>query len=175
MSRVRQRLLAEDFAFRFRRHLDAPVPVVWQAWTECDRLLRWWGPRGYPVSRGNLDLRVGGRFHYGLQLPDGGLMWGRWDLEHIEPGRRLDFIGMFSNEHGEGPIRHPWEPEWPLRLLTRVEFVSDGAGCCIDLAWIPVDATAPELDRFERGHGECHTGWTGTLDQLDHYLQETEQ
>lgn len=175
MSAGHHRVLADDVAFRLQRRFAAAVPVVWRAWTESDRLLRWWGPKGFPVRHADLTLRVGGHFHYSLQQPDGGLMWGRWDLEHIEPGRRLDFMGMFSDEYGDGPTRHPWEPDWPLRLHTRIEFAPEGGGCRLNLAWIPVDATATELDRFERGHGECHIGWTGTLDQLDEYLKETEQ
>lgn len=28
------------------RMFDAPRELVWRAWTEPERLMRWWGPKG---------------------------------------------------------------------------------------------------------------------------------
>ena len=29
------------------RTFDAPRETVWRAWTEVERLARWWGPKGF--------------------------------------------------------------------------------------------------------------------------------
>jgi len=46
------------------RVYDAPRQLVWRAWTEPERLARWWGPRGWstPVESVTLDARPGGAF-----------------------------------------------------------------------------------------------------------------
>ena len=45
------------------RVIDAPRDVVWKAWTEVERLARWWGPKGFAMLSTKLDLRPGGMFH----------------------------------------------------------------------------------------------------------------
>jgi uncharacterized protein YndB with AHSA1/START domain len=46
------------------RVYDAPREQVWKAWTEPERIARWWGKRGWstPPSSVTLDLRPGGAF-----------------------------------------------------------------------------------------------------------------
>ena len=46
------------------RILHAPREQVWKAWTEPERLARWWGKRGWNavLSTITLDVRPGGRF-----------------------------------------------------------------------------------------------------------------
>lgn len=175
MNENATRTLARDAAFVLTRTLPAAPEAVWWAWTESDRLIHWWGPKGMPPCSCDLDLRPGGRFHYGLKMPDGSVMWGRWDIERIEPGRRLTFVSIFSDEDGGGPTRHPWEPDWPLWTWTEISFEAVDDGTRLGVTWIPVDAEPAEVRRFVKGHEECRGGWTGTLDQLEHYLTRKEQ
>jgi uncharacterized protein YndB with AHSA1/START domain len=46
------------------RMYDAPREQVWKAWTEPDRIARWWGKRGWSTPRSSvtLDVRPGGVF-----------------------------------------------------------------------------------------------------------------
>ena len=46
------------------RVFDAPRELVWKAWTEPERLARWWGKRGWstPLSTVTMDVRPGGAF-----------------------------------------------------------------------------------------------------------------
>jgi uncharacterized protein YndB with AHSA1/START domain len=46
------------------RVYDAPREQVWKAWTEPERIARWWGKRGWrtPPSSVTLDVRPGGAF-----------------------------------------------------------------------------------------------------------------
>lgn len=173
MKAPARRRLHNDVAFELSRTLPAAPEAVWRAWTDTDALMRWWGPSGFPPTRCDLDLREGGHFHYGLKMPNGGVMWGRWNIESVDPGRRIGFLSMFSDEAGGGPTRHPWEPDWPLWLYTVIGFAATEGGTRLDVTWIPVEATAAEVLRFARGHEDCRAGWTGTLDQLQGYLEET--
>ncbi|HZA25330.1 MAG TPA: SRPBCC domain-containing protein, partial [Dehalococcoidia bacterium] len=46
------------------RIFDAPRELVFKAWTEPDRMMRWWGPKGFTTPFCQIDLRVGGTFLY---------------------------------------------------------------------------------------------------------------
>lgn len=49
---------------RITRVFDAPRELVWRAFTELERLTRWWGKRGWtaPLSTITVDPRPGGVF-----------------------------------------------------------------------------------------------------------------
>lgn len=49
----------------------APRSLVWQAWTEPDRVAQWWGPRGFTLTHHSKELRVGGSWVYTMHGPDG--------------------------------------------------------------------------------------------------------
>ncbi len=54
------------------RFFAAPRELVWRAWTEADRIVRWWGPIDFSASRCELDLRPGGFFRITMHGPNGG-------------------------------------------------------------------------------------------------------
>jgi uncharacterized protein YndB with AHSA1/START domain len=53
------------------RVYDAPVKMVWDAWTEPDQVAQWWGPRGFTITSHSKDIRTGGHWHYTMHGPDG--------------------------------------------------------------------------------------------------------
>jgi uncharacterized protein YndB with AHSA1/START domain len=156
-------------AFVITRVVDAPRERVWKAWTEAALLKSWWGPKGFTVHTCKVDLRPGGVFHYGMRMPDGGDMWGKFVYREIVAPERLVFIVSFSDKKG-GTIRHPWSPDWPLETLSTVTFVEQGAKTKITVNWAPHAATELERKTFEDGRDSMTQGWTGTFDQFDDYL-----
>jgi uncharacterized protein YndB with AHSA1/START domain len=56
---------------RITRIFDAPVNMVWDAWTDSEQVAQWWGPRGFTLTTHNKDLRPGGIWHYTMHGPDG--------------------------------------------------------------------------------------------------------
>jgi uncharacterized protein YndB with AHSA1/START domain len=53
------------------RVYDAPVDLVWKAWTELDQLAQWWGPRGFTITTHTRQLRPGGSWEFTMHGPDG--------------------------------------------------------------------------------------------------------
>ena len=49
--------------FLMTRTFDAPCDLVFKSWTERERLMHWWGPKGFTMRACNIDLRSGGVFH----------------------------------------------------------------------------------------------------------------
>lgn len=162
--------VGEDAIFEMTRSISAPLERVWQAWTSPDSLSRWWGPKGNPALHVELDATPSGSFFYGLKT-NNDPMWGRWDFETLVPQRRISAVQAFCDEHGEGPLRHPFEPNWPLKTHISVEFAPTSKGTDITLRWSPRDATEREVQGFVELHPASLQGWSGTLDQLENELK----
>ncbi|WP_299588460.1 SRPBCC domain-containing protein [Mucilaginibacter sp.] len=50
---------------------NAPIKIVWEAWTRPEHIAQWWGPKGMETKVVEHDFRVGGRWKYTMQMPDG--------------------------------------------------------------------------------------------------------
>lgn len=46
------------------REFSAPAVHVFDAWTKCEHLKRWWGPSTWSLPECEIDLRPGGRWRY---------------------------------------------------------------------------------------------------------------
>lgn len=53
------------------RVYDAPVEMVWNAFTDLKHLANWWGPRGFTITNQDKDLREGGHWKFIMHGPDG--------------------------------------------------------------------------------------------------------
>ncbi|MGB7157309.1 MAG: SRPBCC domain-containing protein [Tepidisphaeraceae bacterium] len=155
--------------FVITREFDAPRELVWKAWTERERMMEWFGPKGFTMSTATLDFRPGGVFHYCLRGPDGMEMWGKFTYREIVPQERLVWINAFSDAKG-GLGRHPMAPDWPQQMLTTTTFTEKDGKTIVTIRWIPIDATPEERKTFEAGRDGMKMGWTGTFEQLTAYL-----
>ena len=63
--------MAEDLDLVLERTLDAPLDLVWKAYTDPNHLKKWFAPRPYEISEVELDLRPGGIFRIRMIGPDG--------------------------------------------------------------------------------------------------------
>ena len=53
------------------RVFDAPATLVFEALTQPEWLKRWYGPTGWSLVVCEIDLRVGGAWHFVSRRPDG--------------------------------------------------------------------------------------------------------
>jgi uncharacterized protein YndB with AHSA1/START domain len=156
--------------FVLSRVLDAPRELVWKCFTDPAQMKHWWGPKGVKVVKSDMDLRVGGTYLYGMQVPNGPVMWGKFVYREIVPPEKLVFINSFSDE-SRGLTRHPMSPTWPLELLSTFTFEEAGPGKTkFTIRWSPHNATPEERKTFDAGQASMNQGWSGTLEQLETYL-----
>jgi uncharacterized protein YndB with AHSA1/START domain len=156
--------------FVMSRVFDAPRALLWQCFTDPERMKQWWGPKGFTVIASTMDLRVGGTYHYGMKAPDGAAMWGLFTYREIVPQEKLVVVNSFSDEK-RGVTRHPGSATWPLTLLSTFTFEdAPGGKSKFTVRWQTLDATAEEQATFDAMHLSMTQGWTGTLEQLEAYL-----
>ncbi len=155
--------------FVITRVFDAPRELVWKTWTERERLMQWFGPKGFTMRAATLNLRPGGIFHYCLRSPDGHEMWGKFVYREIAAPERIVLVNSFSDEKSN-LTRHPMSPTWPLEMLATTTFTEHEGKTTITVRWVPLNATESEHETFDTSHEGMRQGWTGTFDQLAEYL-----
>jgi uncharacterized protein YndB with AHSA1/START domain len=155
--------------FVITRVFDAPRELVWKAWTERERLMQWFGPKGSTIRVAKMDLRPGGSFHYCMQSPDGKEMWGKFVYREIVAPERIVLVNSFSDAAG-GLTRHPMSPTWPLEMLATTTFAEQAGKTMLTVKWKPLNATEEERKTFDSAHGGMQQGWSGTFEQLAAYL-----
>jgi uncharacterized protein YndB with AHSA1/START domain len=67
---------------KFERVYDAPIALVWQAWTDPKMLPQWWGPDNVTIPECDVDLRVGGTIHIVMEAGEamGPYKGTRWPM-----------------------------------------------------------------------------------------------
>lgn len=162
-----------DGEFVITREFDAPREFVWKTWTERERLMQWFGPKGFMMPIAKMDFRPGGTLHYCLRSTDGTEMWGKFVYREIVTPERVVLVNSFSDENGN-LTPHPLSPTWPLEMLTTTTFAEQGGKTAVTVRWSPLNATEEERKTFDTSHEGMRQGWGGTFDQLAEYLSKAE-
>ncbi|MEM9143605.1 MAG: SRPBCC domain-containing protein [Bacteroidota bacterium] len=53
------------------RTFNAPLALVWEAWTQAEHIAHWWGPPGMDVEIVEHNFTVDGKWKYRMTMPDG--------------------------------------------------------------------------------------------------------
>jgi len=155
------------------RVLEAVRERVWQTLTDLEAMKHWWGPAGFTMIAGKMDLRPGGFFHGGIKSPEGYKVWGKFAYQEIVPPERLVFINSFSNEAG-GVARHPIIPTWPTETMATLTLEELPEGTTkLTVRWTPHNCTDIERKTFDAAHPGIKATWNGTFDRLAAYLAKS--
>ncbi|MHA6531660.1 SRPBCC family protein [Paenibacillus sp. BAC0078] len=71
------------------REFDFPKKVVFQAWTNPEQLVRWWGPKGFTNTFQEFDLRPGGTWRFIMHGPNGVDYPNHSEFVEIVPDERI--------------------------------------------------------------------------------------
>lgn len=71
--------------FNTSRELSAPVAEVYAAFSDGERLARWWGPAGFTNTFHTFEFQTGGRWVYTMRSPNGGSPENESIFELVEP------------------------------------------------------------------------------------------
>jgi len=134
------------------RVFDAPPRLVFKAWTEPERLVRWWGPQGFTMPSCEMDVRPGGAFRFRMRGPDGTDHWLQGVYQEIVEPERL--VCTWTWVDAEGKPGH--------ETLLTVCFAEQGAKTKLSR-----DRAVFESVTARDAH---QSGWTGGLDRLAEYL-----
>jgi uncharacterized protein YndB with AHSA1/START domain len=131
-----------------KRRLNAPPAKVWAAWTEPEKIARWFGPAQTNDGsvRAELDVRVGGRLRASFTTADGEYHEVGGVYREVVPNQRLVFSWA-------------WHSTPERESLVTVTLKPDGAGTLL---------TLQHEQFFDQAAADGHRyGWTGSLDRLE--------
>ena len=142
-----------DSTIRFDKTIAAPIDTVYAAWTNPERIARWFAPTDdFTTPMAEVDARVGGRYRIGMKHKD-------QDYTNIVSGQycRLDPPDCMS-------FTWAWEAPRADEHETQVTLEFRPNGPATDLTLIHERFRDPEA---RKSHAE---GWTGCLARLERKL-----
>ena len=90
---------SDENLVRLTRVMRASPGAVFSAWTEPAQLERWWtGVGGWVEATADVDLRVGGRYHFAMRDEGGALHGVLGVYTEVVPPERLGFTWTWENE-----------------------------------------------------------------------------
>jgi uncharacterized protein YndB with AHSA1/START domain len=134
------------------RIFDVPRGVVFRAWTEPDRVARWWGPQGFVTTYCDMDIRPGGTFRVCMRSPEGAEHWKQGVYREVVAPERLVFT--FAWEDAEGKLGH--------QTVVTVTFAEHGGQTELTLHQAVFETVAARDDH--------RRGWSSTLQRFAEYL-----
>ncbi|MFZ1686455.1 MAG: SRPBCC domain-containing protein [Flavobacteriales bacterium] len=126
------------------RVFDAPPRLVFNAWTEPEHLVRWFGPSNFTLPYCEQDLRVGGSYRFCMHAPDGNDHWVWGEYREIVKYDRLVFSWVRQDDKAE-----PW-----VDNVVTLTFEDLGGKTKFTLHHA-LFVTADHRDEHEGGWSEC--------------------
>ncbi len=139
-------------------HLDSVMGArpsrVFVALTDPDQLARWWGPHGFTTSVIELDLKVGGRYRFAMQPPEG-------DVFHLH--------GEFREVHAPSQLAYTfrWEPPDPqdVETVVRISLMDLGGSTRLSMD--------QGMFTTEARRALHEQGWSDSLERLRAFLSSS--
>ena len=91
------------------RILNAPIELVWEAWTKPEHIAQWWGPNGFTNTISKMDMQSGGEWDLVMQDSDGTDYKNKSIFKEIVKHKKIVY------EHITGP-----------KFLSTIEFEAQG-------------------------------------------------
>lgn len=144
------------------RLFNAPIELVWEAWTTAENIAQWWGPEGFNTTVKELDFRPG----------------GRWEFIMIDKeGKEYPTIGVFKEIVRHKKITSTDEFISGHKVLKNYDFpqidlfttLFEDLGDQTKLTLIYEHSSAKEREKHIRMG--VVAGWNTSLDKLEHYFQ----
>jgi uncharacterized protein YndB with AHSA1/START domain len=142
------------------RVFDAPRELVWKAWTEPERFMQWWGPKGFTSPVCKIDLRVGGKYLSCMRSPEGKDYWSTGVYREIVEPERIVCTDSFADEEGNvvPATYYGMSPDFPLEMLVTVTFEEHEGKTKLTLQHVGIPA-GENSDLAE-------AGWNESFDKL---------
>lgn len=80
---------AKNRTLSLKKVFNAPIKLVWEAWTNPDHVIQWWAPKGMKINVMEHNFKVGGKWKYSMPMPDGNMFISEGKYLEIEPEKKI--------------------------------------------------------------------------------------
>ncbi len=135
------------------RLFDAPIDLVWKAWTQENHIAKWWGPKGMKVNIIEHEFKVGGAWKYTMPMPDGSEFISQGKYLEIEEKAKIVTTADFK----------------PMTEGVELHMLFDEMGGKTRFIFKCIHATVEYCQQQERMG--FYNGWGSALDRLADSLE----
>jgi uncharacterized protein YndB with AHSA1/START domain len=82
------------------REFNAPIELVWKAFTDASILDQWWGPAPWRAETKFQNFSEGGYWLYAMVSPEGEKHWGKMNYISINKPNDFHLEDVFCDEEG---------------------------------------------------------------------------
>jgi len=141
------------------REFDAPLPLVWDAFTKAELLDQWVAPQPWSSRTKFMDFREGGKRLYAMVSPEGLERWAIQQYSSVSPKTNFKMYNAFADKDGN--------PELPGSTWDYTFSEAD------EKTKVQITIYNESLERMEKmiemGFKE---GFTASLTNLDNLLEK---
>jgi len=158
-SKSKSPVATSDREIIITRDFDAPRELVWEAWTNPEHVVKWWGPHGFTTTIEEMNVRPGGIWKHVMHGPDGTDYPNKSIFTEVVKPERIVFTHGGAKEGGpETEFVATWSfdalDEGKTRVTIRMVF-----------------PTAEQRDKVVKAYGAIEGG-KQTLERLAQRLTE---
>lgn len=147
------------------RSFNALRELLWKAWTDPERMKRWWGPKNFTSPICKIDFRVGGKYLYCMRSPDGQDFWSTGIYREIVPLERIVYTDSFADKNGNvvPATYYGMSPDIPLECQVTLTFEEHNGKTKMTLKHVGI----PEGQMRDL----AQAGWNQSFDKLAETLR----
>lgn len=136
------------------RIYEAPIELVWEAWTKPEHIANWWGPKGMETKVIEHNFTVGGKWEYSMAMPNG--------KDFISKGTYIEIV-----EH--------------KKIITSADFIPMTQGVELQIHLEQIGDTTKftfkvihptEEYKIQQEKMGIYNGWGSTFDRLQEFLEK---
>jgi uncharacterized protein YndB with AHSA1/START domain len=90
----------ENKTITVKREFEAPLSLIWDAYTKSEILDKWWAPKPWKAKTKSMDFRPGGKWIYAMIGPEGQEMWSLANYKEIEFQKKYTGVDAFADADG---------------------------------------------------------------------------
>lgn len=144
----------ENRTLTLTRTFNAPIKLVWEAWTKPEHIAHWWGPKGMEVKIIEHNFEVGGQWRYSMTMPNGAEFITEGVYSLIEELKRIHSSADFK----------------PMTEGVELQSLFEEAGDKTNFTFHVIH----ESEEYCKQQEEMgfYKGWGSVFDNLQDYLKE---
>ena len=135
-----------------QRTFNAPISLVWEAWTKAEHIVKWWSPKGSEMEIVTHEFKVGGIWKYVMTMPNGTDFIADGEYQEIEEPNKLVTTANFR----------------PMTEGVTMEVLLEEKGDQTDFTFNVIHPT--EEYKLQQEKMGIYNGWGSVFDQLSEFL-----
>ncbi len=144
-----------------KRSFNAPLDLVWSAWTESEKLSQWWAPKPYQMIIEEMDFSEGGHIFYYMLGPNAEKYYSWVSYLKIHKHQNFTLKDAFCDENGTINSNQP-QTHWSNEFSEK----NDVTEVCVEISF---DSVADIQTIIDMGFTE---GFASALQNLDDYIAQ---